>query len=157
MQAHLWAPWRLKYIKHSADYKGCIFCDKTKKRNDRKSLIFYRGKLSFALLNLYPYNSGHFMVAPYRHTAKLEELTSQTYGEIFEIIGRFQQKLIKKVKAQGFNIGVNLGRVSGAGITDHIHIHVVPRWNGDTNFMPIFGKTKVLPQMLEDTYDMLVS
>lgn len=151
---HLWAPWRLKYIKHAAEI-GCIFCKKSKKKKDEKNLIFFRGKSCFAILNLYPYNSGHFMVAPYLHTGVLEKLTPEIIAEMFLIINRFKKILTKKMKVQGFNVGLNLGRVAGAGIVDHIHIHVVPRWNGDTNFMPILSNTKVLPQSLRETYKLL--
>lgn len=152
---YLWAPWRLKYIKHAEEI-GCIFCKKPKEKKDSKNLIFFRGKHAFAILNLYPYNSGHFMVAPYLHTGNLEDLTSKTITEMFEIVNRFKKMLTKKMKAQGFNMGINLGRVAGAGIVDHIHIHVVPRWNGDTNFMPILSHTKVLPQSLKETYKLLL-
>ena len=151
---HLWAPWRLKYIKH-AGQTGCIFCEKSKGRKDEKNLVLTRGKTCFAILNLFPYNSGHFMVAPYRHTGQLEHLVPKEIEEMFEMVNRFKRKLLRKVKPQGFNIGFNLGRVAGAGIVNHIHIHVVPRWNGDTNFMPVLAETKVLPQSLKETYQML--
>jgi ATP adenylyltransferase len=151
----LWAPWRMKYIKHAAEETGCIFCQKPRKKDDAKNLIFYRGKKSFALLNLYPYNSGHFMVAPYQHTAKLEKLSSETIAEIFKIINIGKKLLDRKIKPEGYNIGMNMGRVSGAGIADHLHMHVVPRWNGDTNFMPVLDDTKVMPQSLEETYEMM--
>lgn len=153
---HLWAPWRLKYIKHAPE-KGCVFCKTSQEKKDEKNLIFFRGKTCFALLNLYPYNSGHFMVTSYRHIGKLEELEKFEIQEMFEIVQRFTKILNKKIRPEGFNIGFNLGRTAGAGIVDHIHIHVVPRWNGDTNFMPVLADTKIIPQFLKDTYQMIRS
>ncbi|MBI1870428.1 MAG: HIT domain-containing protein [Chlamydiae bacterium] len=152
---HLWAPWRLRYIKHIPE-KGCIFCKKPKERKDKKNLILARGKFSFAVLNLFPYSSGHFMVTPYRHLGDVSLLAPEEIQEMFQYINQFKKILIKKMKPHGFNIGMNLGRVGGAGIVNHVHIHVVPRWSGDTNFMPVLTDTKVLPQSLSDTYDMLI-
>ncbi len=151
----LWAPWRLKYIKHPSQ-KGCVFCKTSRSKKDEKNLIIFRGKTCFAILNLYPYNSGHFMVTTYRHIGKFEKLTPEEIQEMFEITQRFKKILDHEMKPQGFNIGFNLGRVAGAGITDHIHLHVVPRWNGDTNFMPVLGDTKVMPQSLKDTFHMMI-
>ena len=149
---HLWAPWRLKYIKHVQE-TSCIFCEKTKERRDKRNLILDRGKLCFALLNLYPYNSGHFMVAPYQHTGDLSDIPGETLLEMFELLEKVKKVIQKIYRPQGYNVGVNLGRVSGAGIVDHVHLHVVPRWNGDTNFMPVLAGTKVIPQALSETYD----
>ncbi|MBI1883650.1 MAG: HIT domain-containing protein [Chlamydiae bacterium] len=151
---HLWAPWRLHYIKHAKE-KVCIFCQKSRGKKDRKNLILKRGRLSFALLNLFPYNSGHFMVTPYRHVGKLEKLNASEIQEMFELINHYKNVIEKKLRPQGFNIGMNLGRVGGAGIVDHVHIHVVPRWNGDTNFMPVLADTKIIPQALDETYLMM--
>ncbi len=151
----LWAPWRLKYIKHPSQ-NGCIFCKASQEKKDKKNLIIFRGMTCFAILNLYPYNSGHFMVTSYRHIGKFEKLKSKEIQEMFEIAQHFKKILDREIKPQGFNIGFNLGRVAGAGIVDHIHLHVVPRWNGDTNFMPVLGDTKVIPQSLNDTYHMMV-
>lgn len=152
----LWAPWRLKYIKH-ANQSGCIFCIKARQKRDRKNFIFHRGEFSFGILNLFPYNSGHYMVAPYAHTGRLETLGPETLAEMFEIVRAYNRRLHNRIKPHGFNIGINLGRVAGAGIVDHVHIHVVPRWNGDTNFMPVTAETKIIPQAIEETYKLFTS
>jgi len=154
----LWAPWRMKYIRELAKIKkpkGCIFCDARDSKNDRDKLVLYRGDSAFILLNLFPYNTGHIMVAPYRHVASLEKLEITEVTEIFSLIKLSVRLLKNTYSPEGFNIGVNIGRVSGAGVEDHIHVHIVPRWCGDTNFMPIISNTKVIPEALYDTYDEL--
>jgi ATP adenylyltransferase len=151
---YVWAPWRIEYIKAEKS-AGCIFCDKPKERKDKENYILYRGSKNFVMLNSYPYNPGHLLVAPYRHTGDLEELTEAERNEHYELISRSIAVLKKVLKPAGFNIGSNLGRVAGAGIVDHFHSHVVPRWQGDNNFMPVLGDTKVIPQALADTYDTL--
>jgi len=151
----LWAPWRMKYIEEGSKGEGCIFCLFPAKENDRENLILYRGALSFIMLNSFPYNPGHLMVAPYKHTADLYNLSDEELLDIDHLV-RFSVKLLSEtMRPDGFNLGVNLGRTAGAGIVDHIHWHIVPRWNGDTNFMPVIGETKVLPESLEATYDKL--
>jgi ATP adenylyltransferase len=151
----LWAPWRMKYIEEGSKVEGCIFCLFPAKENDRENLILYRGALSFIMLNSFPYNPGHLMVAPYKHTADLYDLSDEELLDIDHLV-RFSVKLLSEtMRPDGFNLGVNLGRTAGAGIVDHIHWHIVPRWNGDTNFMPVIGETKVLPESLEATYDKL--
>lgn len=151
----LWAPWRMKYIEEGSKIEGCIFCIFPAEQDDRKSLILYRGEHSFIMLNSFPYNPGHLMVAPYKHTADLYELTDEELLEVDHLV-RFSVRLLSAtVQPDGFNLGVNLGRTAGAGIVDHVHWHIVPRWNGDTNFMPVIGETKVLPESLEATYDKL--
>lgn len=151
----LWAPWRMKYIEEGSKIEGCIFCIFPAEQDDRKNLILYRGEHSFIMLNSFPYNPGHLMVAPYKHTADLYELTDEELLEVDHLV-RFSVRLLSAtVQPDGFNLGVNLGRTAGAGIVDHVHWHVVPRWNGDTNFMPVIGETKVLPESLEATYDKL--
>jgi ATP adenylyltransferase len=135
---------------------GCIFCDKSADNNDVKDLIIYRGKLAFVLMNLYPYNSGHLMIAPYRHTAILSELSDDIMLEMMQLTARAQQALSRAFHPDGYNIGINLGRVAGAGIADHIHQHIVPRWNGDSNFMPVLAETKVMPDSLENSYRKIV-
>lgn len=151
----LWAPWRLQYIVNADKQKakGCIFClfPKEPPENDRKNLILYRGKKAFVILNRFPYNNGHLMVVPYRHIAHFEELDAEEKIDMMDLIEKSIRALKKAFKPQGYNIGMNLGRVAGAGIDDHIHFHVVPRWNGDTNFMPVVGQTKVISSSLEDT------
>jgi len=151
----LWAPWRLSYIeKPSKDGGGnCIFVDLPAENDDRKNTILYRGAHAFVMLNAYPYTSGHLMIAPYLHTAELTELGDAALLEINQLLGKSVGWLRKAYKPDGFNIGVNLGAAAGAGIPSHIHWHVVPRWNGDTNYMTTVGDVRVLPQSLEDTYD----
>jgi ATP adenylyltransferase len=148
---YVWAPWRIEYIKAEKP-AGCIFCDKPKENKDKKNYILYRGKKNFVMLNSYPYNPGHLLVAPYRHIGNMEELTEAERNEHYELVSRSIVVLKKVLKPVGLNIGANLGRVAGAGIEDHFHSHVVPRWQGDNNFMPVLGDTKVIPQALADTY-----
>jgi ATP adenylyltransferase len=147
----LWAPWRIEYVQQ-AKPAGCIFCDKPKQKNDTADRILFRGKHNLVMMNNFPYNPGHLMVAPYRHLANVEELTADEKLEHFEIISRCVVVLKQALKPNGFNTGMNLGRTAGAGIDDHIHSHVVPRWNGDTNFMPVLGDVRVIPQSLDDGY-----
>jgi len=148
---YIWAPWRIEYIE-MAKPEGCIFCDKPKEARDEANYILYRGEKNFVMLNAYPYNPGHLLVAPYRHIANFEELTDEELGEHFQIVRRSVELLKRVFKPGGLNIGVNLGRVAGSGIDDHIHSHIVPRWGGDTNFMPALADTKVIPQALSETY-----
>jgi ATP adenylyltransferase len=151
---YVWAPWRIEYIKAEKP-AGCIFCDKPKENKDKKNYILYRGKKNFIMLNSYPYNPGHLLVAPYRHIGNLEELTEIERNEHYELVSRSIVVLKKVLKPIGLNIGANLGRVAGAGIEDHFHSHIVPRWQGDNNFMPVLGDAKVIPQALADTYNSL--
>jgi ATP adenylyltransferase len=150
----LWAPWRIEYILQEKP-QGCIFCDKPRQERDRDNLILFRGSTCFVIMNFYPYNNGHLMVVPYRHTAELNSLTPAEQAEMMTLLGRGTQILQQQFKPHGFNIGMNLGRVAGAGIDDHLHFHLVPRWNGDTNFMPITGHTRVLSQGLLEAWDQL--
>jgi ATP adenylyltransferase len=131
---------------------GCIFCAKTAESNDEENLILYRGERAFVLLNLYPYNSGHLMVAPYLHTGDLAGLPADVGAEVLSLTQRAVAALTAEYRPDGFNIGMNLGKIAGAGIPDHLHVHVVPRWGGDTNFMPVTAETKVLPETLDQTY-----
>ena len=151
---HLWAPWRMEYIM-SEKPDDCILCQKPGENNDTASYILYRGKKNFVLMNTYPYNPGHLMIAPYRHLASLDDLTSAELHEHIEIVSRSIKVIRKVFNPGGFNVGVNMGKVAGAGITDHVHTHIVPRWQGDTNFMPVFTDTRVIPQALADTYEQL--
>ncbi len=148
---HLWAPWRMEYIRMEKP-EGCILCDKPKQDCDALNLILYRGEKNFVMMNSYPYNPGHLMVAPYRHIANLEELTDEECQEHFDVISRSIRVLRQVFKPAGFNLGMNLGKVAGAGIADHIHTHIVPRWQGDTNFMPVIFDVRVLPEALAETY-----
>ncbi len=151
---HIWAPWRIKYIEIK-EPEGCFLCDKPKQDNDAENYILHRGRLNFVILNSYPYNPGHLMVAPYRHIGNLEDLTVEERNDHYELVSRCVTVLKQVLDTQFFNIGMNLGRVSGAGVADHIHTHIVPRWNGDTNFMPVVADTKVLPESMADTYKKL--
>ncbi|MEE8228951.1 MAG: HIT domain-containing protein [candidate division NC10 bacterium] len=135
---------------------GCILCEKAKGDEDTKNLILARGPLTYVLMNIYPYNSGHLMIAPYRHLKSLEKLSSDETAEMIAWASKSERILREAFHAEGFNIGVNVGKVAGAGIDDHLHMHVVPRWNGDTNFMPVLGETKVIPEYLEETYAKLL-
>jgi ATP adenylyltransferase len=152
----LWAPWRIEYIENAEKPGGCIFCVKTAATDDRGNLIAYRGRSAFVILNRYPYNNGHLMVVPFRHTADLSALDGAEKQELFDLLIASQRALSDVMQPQGFNIGMNLGRTAGAGIADHLHFHVVPRWNGDTNFMPVLGHTKVISEALEMTWSKLV-
>lgn len=151
----LWAPWRMQYIEMVEKPKGCIFCLLPAENDDEKNFILYRGKHSFILLNSFPYNPGHLMVAPYKHTADMYDLDDECLLEINHLV-RYGMKLLKKASnPDGFNIGINIGQTAGAGVPNHIHWHVVPRWNGDTNFMPVIAENRVLPEGLSATYKKL--
>jgi len=154
MKKH-WAPWRLDFILGPKE-KGCIFCKLPRQKSDRENLILHRGRHNFIILNKFPYNNGHLMVIPYRHTKDLSRLTRPENAEMMEFCGIAAKALEKSMKPQGHNLGMNLGGAGGAGIRDHLHMHVVPRWVGDTNFMPVLADTKVLVEHLGDTYDRLV-
>lgn len=153
---NLWAPWRVEYIKKAGKEEGCILCQKPTQDDDAANYILYRGKKNFIMLNAYPYNSGHLMIAPYRHMADLEELTIDELHEHFEMVSRSVAVLKQVFQPAGFNIGMNLGRVAGAGVDKHLHSHIVPRWAGDTNFMPVIGDTRVINEALAETYKALV-
>ena len=148
----LWAPWRMAYIASVRKPTSCIFCSKPAQRRDAVNLVLHRGHYGFVMMNLFPYNSGHLMVAPYEHVKTLEELSAEAALELFALTTLSIRALRVEIRPEGFNIGINLGRVSGAGIEDHLHLHIVPRWNGDTNFMPLFAETRVIPEHLKDTY-----
>ncbi len=149
---HIWAPWRIEYIRSNKD-EGCIFCDKAAESDDPKNYILYRGSLCFVMLNAYPYNPGHLMVAPYRHVDNVEGLSDDELLQLFDLVRKSTRALTEAYNPQGFNIGINQGRVAGAGIEDHIHAHVVPRWNGDTNFVTTVADLRVLPDALSSTYE----
>jgi ATP adenylyltransferase len=137
------------------DSEGCLFCDKAALGDDESALILGRSDLAFVMLNAYPYNPGHLMVAPFRHVGELEQLRGEEMADASSLLQRSIRALNEASSPHGFNVGMNLGRVAGAGVADHLHWHVVPRWNGDTNFMPVVGETKVLPEMLSGTYEKL--
>jgi ATP adenylyltransferase len=150
----LWAPWRVEYIRKSAQ-KGCIFCRAWRSESDSEHYVVHRSGGAFAMLNAYPYTSGHVMVAHRRHVGDLARLSTAELAELMEETQLAVRALRRAIKPQGFNIGVNLGRIAGAGVEDHLHIHVVPRWAGDTNFMPVLGDVRVMPEALERTCEML--
>lgn len=181
---YLWTPWRMAYIgggassgeqtpepsqeqragadtplddERASQSPGCVFCDRVcmSVAHDRENLILVRGTYNFVILNLYPYNSGHLMIVPYKHTADFSGLDGDTVSELMSLAQRMVLALKAEYEPEGYNMGMNIGKVAGAGVADHVHMHVVPRWAGDTNFMPIVGSTKVLPELLETTYDRL--
>jgi ATP adenylyltransferase len=150
---HLWAPWRSAYITSNPEKATkCFLCQKLKEQCDKKSLIIKRGEYCFAVLNLFPYNAGHLLIAPLAHKANLEDLTDRESGELFSLTLEMKRRLSRVMKPAGFNIGFNLGNVAGAGLASHLHLHLVPRWPGDTNFMPVVAATKVISQSLDKVY-----
>jgi ATP adenylyltransferase len=148
----IWASWRMKYISSADKQPGCAFCEALKKEDSEENLIVHRGKNSLIILNKYPYTSGHLMVAPLAHVANIEELDAETGNEIFQLITRSTTTLKKIYRPEGFNIGANLGQAAGAGIPGHLHFHIVPRWNGDTNYMSTIGEIRVIPEDIPVTY-----
>ena len=152
----LWAPWRMEYILAAQESdEGCIFCDKPKEKDDAKNLIVYRSDLCFVILNKYPYNNGHLMIVPYVHESDLTKISTETALDMHHITQRSVIVLQNTIKPHGLNIGINLGRTAGAGIEEHLHYHIVPRWNGDTNFMPVISETKVVSEALQQTWEKL--
>jgi ATP adenylyltransferase len=152
----LWATWRMSYITSIGQETGeCVFCTLTSMGDGPENLVVHRGETCYIVLNLYPYNNGHTMVIPYRHVAALAELEDAERTELMQLASVLELALGESMNAQGFNVGMNLGRAGGAGIPGHVHMHVVPRWHGDTNFMPVVGQTKVLPEQLSGTWEKL--
>ena len=149
---NLWAPWRMKYIEQPKKKEGCLFCRVIKEDRDEENHVLVRKERCFIMLNLYPYNNGHLMVSPYAHVASLEKLEMKDRNALFETVANAVANLRKEMNPEGFNIGINIGEVAGAGISDHVHVHIVPRWAGDTNFMPVTGEAKVISQAIEETY-----
>lgn len=181
---YLWTPWRMQYISGAHETAGdnaplvaaeqsdlpvvaanvdrpgkaaCVFCDRARlpEPHDRASLILLRASYNFVIMNLYPYNSAHVMIVPYEHTADFLSLQPEVTAEMMALLQRMIGAIGAEYRPQGYNVGMNLGEAAGAGVADHIHMHIVPRWVGDTNFMPVVGETKVLPELLETTYDRL--
>jgi ATP adenylyltransferase len=151
----LWAPWRMAYVKNARKAARCIFCVKPKERRDEKNLLLHRGRHGLIMMNLFPYNSGHLLVAPYAHVRSLEQLSDEAALDLLHLTTLSLKVLRAEMKPEGFNVGINLGRVAGAGIEAHVHLHIVPRWNGDTNFMPLFAETRVMPEHLRATWKKL--
>ncbi|MFQ5498717.1 MAG: HIT domain-containing protein [Candidatus Zixiibacteriota bacterium] len=150
----IWAPWRAAFVLGKKE-KGCIFCKRLKMADSARNLIIYRGRLAFVILNKYPYNAGHTMVVPKRHVGQIELLTEDEGAELFELTRRIVAVIKKALGPDSLNLGMNLGRGSGAGIPGHCHMHIVPRWRGDTNFMPVIGDTKIISLPLGPVYDAL--
>jgi ATP adenylyltransferase len=153
----IWAPWRLAYVKGAGKdgEEECIFCAKPRQEDDEANLIVHRGQHSLVMLNRFPYTNGHLMVAPYEHTGRLQDLPAETVAEVMALAQRGMERLEQVYEPQGYNVGFNQGRVAGAGVEHHIHMHVVPRWGGDTNFMPVIADARVMPQSLEESYEAL--
>ena len=153
----IWAPWRLKYVKDASkdDDQECVFCKAPAEGKDREMLIVHRGSTCFVILNKFPYTNGHLMVAPFEHLGSLQSLPEETIAEMMALTRRAMTALEEAYGPHGFNVGMNQGRAAGAGVEHHVHMHVVPRWGGDTNFMPVLGDTRVMPQTLEESLTML--
>lgn len=152
---YLWTPWRYRYITTAGKSDRCIFCDALAAGDDAKSLILLRGKKNFIILNRFPYTSGHVMIVPYAHAAELSGCDAETLGEMMELARRIQAALAAEYHPDGYNIGMNLGRAAGAGVADHLHLHVLPRWSGDTNFMSTVSETRLEPEDLATSYERL--
>jgi ATP adenylyltransferase len=152
----VWAPWRMQYIL-SEKGGGCIFCEKPRQHRDTENHILWRGNTAFVMMNLYPYNNGHLMIVPHAHVPSLTALETSQRAEILELTAICERILQQAFAPDGFNIGMNLGAAAGAGIAEHLHMHIVPRWAGDTNYMPVVGDTRVIPQHIDETYQLLAS
>ncbi len=155
----MWSPWRMSYVsaekEHGFEGPSCVFCSLPAQDDDERTYILYRGARAFVIMNLYPYNNGHLMVVPYAHVDSIAGLDEETLTEMMGLAQRSQAVLTEAMRPQGFNLGINQGRAAGAGIADHVHMHLLPRWIGDTNFMPALGDVRVMPQHLDETYQLL--
>lgn len=149
---HIWTPWRMKYIQENRADQGCVFCVAAEGDDSVENLVFHRGEGVYMILNRYPYTSGHLMCVPYTHAEKLQDLPSAVRAELIEHVSKAVEVLQSVYQPEGFNVGLNLGTVAGAGIADHLHMHIVPRWGGDTSFISTVGQTRVLPESLAETY-----
>jgi ATP adenylyltransferase len=156
---YLWSPWRYRYVSQAGTDEGCLFCTKAESdpAHDREQLVLARGRLNFILLNLYPYTTGHVMVAPYAHVANLDQLAPEALVEMMELAQRLHAALQQCYHPEGYNLGMNLGKCAGAGVADHLHLHLLPRWTGDSSFMTVVGETRVQPEDLFATYDKLAA
>ena len=154
----IWAPWRAEYILDESKNDSCVFCKVTNSTNNddnKRLLVLKRGSFSFVIMNKYPYNPGHLMVVPYKHATYFDDLSSEIISEMIQLKIRSINALRNAMNPEGFNIGINIGQAAGAGVKDHLHIHIVPRWNGDTNFMPVLSSSRVISEALNVTYDKL--
>ncbi len=156
MVQHLWAPWRMTYLQCKDEgCDDCVFCVADKAAEDTERLVLYRGRLAFVMMNKFPYTNGHLLIAPYRHVADVADIEDQEMLEMHRLLKLSRRLLESYCKPQGYNVGMNIGRIAGAGIADHVHLHLVPRWIGDTNFMPVFAEVRVIPQHIQETYQAL--
>jgi len=153
---NLWAPWRMAYILSDQGKNMCIFCPGEEKKVSKERLILYMGPLTMVMMNRYPYNNGHLLVAPLRHVSELESLSQEESLDLLNLVNQAIGILRDVMAPEGFNVGLNIGKVAGAGIEEHLHYHIVPRWNGDTNFMTLFGDVRVIPEHIQQTYDNLL-
>jgi ATP adenylyltransferase len=153
----LWSPWRYTYITKASPEDACIFCAKLAENRDRENYILLRARHNFVLLNLYPYTNGHLMIAPYEHVPTLEEARPETLSEMIALTREAEMHLRRVYRPKGLNLGMNIGETAGAGVAGHIHMHVLPRWTGDANFMTVIGETRVLPESLDTTYERLLA
>lgn len=151
----LWSPWRYTYIQKATPDDACIFCAKIKENRDRENYIVHRAERNFVLLNLYPYTNGHLMIAPYEHVATLEDAHPETLTEMMQLTSQCESHLRTIYEPKGINLGMNIGEAAGAGVASHIHMHMLPRWPGDANFLSVIGETRVLPETLDTTYEKL--
>ena len=149
---HLWSPWRMTYIQQNNTEKGCVFCNALASEDDASNLVIYRGDHAFVILNRYPYTSGHLMIVPNEHSSTVQALSTEARSEVMELASRALTVLAEAYHPEGYNLGMNLGEIAGAGIAEHVHLHIVPRWGGDTNFMSTTAMTRVIPEALEETY-----
>ncbi len=156
---YLWSPWRFRYVSQGERCARCLFCEKAAEEasRDRQNLVLHRAQCNFVLLNLFPYTTGHVMIAPYAHKANLDEIEAGVLGEMMQLAQKVHAALKASYKPEGYNLGMNLGKSAGAGVEDHLHLHILPRWTGDSNFMTVIGETRVQPEDLFTTYDKLVA
>jgi ATP adenylyltransferase len=150
----LWAPWRIEFVTQPKA-SGCILCLKPREKRDTRNFILYRGRYWFVMMNIYPYNNGHLLISPYLHIGALEELPDRIFSDLQKVINYSVKAVKRALSSEGMNIGINLGKVAGAGIEDHLHFHLIPRWQGDTNFMPVLSEVRVIPEHLRATYNKL--
>jgi len=152
---YLWTPWRYHYITNADKAQGCVFCDKCQPGDDREMLVIYRGQHNFIVLNKFPYTSGHVMIVPYAHLDQLRKLPAEAAQEMMMLTQTMEQVLRQEYHPDGINLGMNVGKAAGAGVAGHIHMHVLPRWVADANFISVIGETRVLPEILDETWDRL--
>ncbi|MBL8148733.1 MAG: HIT domain-containing protein [Blastocatellia bacterium] len=149
---HLWSPWRYQYIAKEKKYNECVFCRLPKEERDEETFIVYRGCFNYIVLNIFPYTSGHLLVIPFQHTSSFSDIEKEVSDEMMDLTKKCQAVLQQEYKPDGFNLGMNLGVASGAGVAEHLHMHILPRWFGDANFTSVIGETRILPEMLGNTF-----